>query len=63
LLWQARLWELLARPDIAQKFQVIVATHSAFALGIAHANYIDFEPGVRAESESILRARLGAPAL
>lgn len=57
LVWQARLWELLAQPTIAESFQVIVATHSSFALGITHAHYIDFEQGFRQECESALRRR------
>lgn len=57
LVWQARLWTLLSRPDLASKFQIIVATHSAFALGIDHANYIEVVPGFREEAESALRAR------
>jgi predicted ATPase len=57
LVWQARLWELLARESVANNFQVIVASHSAYALGIKHANYIDFEDGFRAEAEAGLRAR------
>lgn len=63
LRWQARLWQRLAQPELADRFQLIVATHSPFALNIPHANYIEFEPGTRAEVESILHARFGsAPA-
>lgn len=36
------LWDLLARQD---RFQIIVATHSPFALGLPGATYIDMEPG------------------
>lgn len=57
LVWQARLWRLLAKPELAEKFQIIVATHSAFALGIKHANYIEVAPGFVEEVESALRAR------
>jgi predicted ATPase len=57
LAWQARLWELIAKPSVAERYQVIVASHSAFALGIAHANYIDFEGAERASAEAALRAR------
>lgn len=57
--WQARLWSILARPEVAQRYQVIVASHSAFALGIPHAHYLDLVPGFRSEAEQALRARFG----
>lgn len=57
LAWQAKLWALLANPAVAERCQVIVASHSAFALGIAHANYIETEPGIRETAEQALRAR------
>lgn len=60
LVWQARLWKWLANPEIAQKMQVIVASHSAFALGIEHAHYIDMVPGYRQEAEDVLRQRFQA---
>lgn len=60
LVWQARLWELLSLPHVAARRQVIVATHSAFALNIPHAHYIEFEPGFRAEAEAALKTRFGA---
>lgn len=59
IAWQARLWSLLADEKLAQRFQIIVATHSAFALGIRHAHYIDVAPGFRQEAEAALRARFG----
>lgn len=37
-----------------QKFQVIVATHSPFALGLPGANYIEIEEGYLKESEATL---------
>jgi predicted ATPase len=57
LLWQARLWDFLSQPDLAERFQIIVASHSAFALGIKHANYIETQVGFRSETEDSLRAR------
>lgn len=60
LVWQARLWNKLADPALARDFQIIVATHSAFALGIAHANYIDVAPGFREEAEKVLRQRFAS---
>lgn len=59
--WQARLWEMLAQPVVAKRFQIIVASHSVFAMGIPHANYIDFVPGFRQDVENILRSRFAAP--
>jgi predicted ATPase len=60
LAWQAKLWTLLANPEVAQRCQVIVASHSAFALGITHANYIETKPGIRDTAEQALRVRFGA---
>jgi predicted ATPase len=57
LAWQARLWELIAKPEVAARYQVIVASHSAFALGIEHAHYIDFQDGMRESAEAALRQR------
>jgi predicted ATPase len=59
LLWQSRLWSLLSRAEICEKFQIIVATHSVFSLGIEHANYIDLKDGFREEIEVGLRAKFG----
>ncbi len=60
--WQARLWTLLANPEMAKKYQIIVASHSAFSLGIAHANYIDLVPDIRLQAEAMLRERFGGKA-
>lgn len=55
LQWQARLWKLLGSPDVASRFQVIVATHSVFALNLPQAHYIDMEPGYRESVEQLLK--------
>ena len=48
---QAKLWlALTAQP----RFQLIVATHCPFALGIPSAHYIDVEPGYRETCEETL---------
>ena len=53
--WQDRLWSgIFQRVDPA-KFQVIIATHSPFALAIPGANYIEMEPGYLNQSEKSLR--------
>lgn len=57
LVWQSRMWQLLADEAVAANFQILVATHSPYALGIKHANYIEFEPGYREEAEAGLRTR------
>ena len=61
ITWQSRLWTLLARRAVCEKFQIIVASHSVFALGIDHANYIDLQPGFRQEAEEALRAKFSKP--
>lgn len=61
LLAQAQLWKLLSAPSVAQQFQVIVASHSPFALGIEHANYIEFEKGYVQETLAHLQERFSRP--
>lgn len=55
LLWQSRLWELLADPAVSESFQIIVASHSPFALNVPHANYIEFEPDYCADATALLQ--------
>lgn len=43
---QKQLWAAL--PRLAKKVQVIVATHSSFALDVAGATYVELTPGYRA---------------
>lgn len=57
LVWQARLWKLLALKAEAENFQVIVATHSPFALKIPTANYVDLDALYRVEAELLLTAK------
>lgn len=53
--WQARVWlNVLSKVDPA-RHQVIVATHSPFALGMPNANYIEMEPGSIDHALSLLR--------
>jgi energy-coupling factor transporter ATP-binding protein EcfA2 len=49
---QARLWSLFNDADYFKNLQVVVATHSPFAFGIAHANYIELERGYLDECQS-----------
>ena len=44
LPWQAGLWKNVFSKVDPEKFQVIVATHSPFALEIPGANYIEMQP-------------------
>lgn len=55
LKWQASLWERLASDAVLSKYQVIVASHSPFALGRQNANYIDMVAGYREEAEGLLK--------
>lgn len=51
LPWQAGIWgNVFAKVD-PERFQVIVATHSPFALGIPGAHYIEMTPGYLRESQ------------
>jgi energy-coupling factor transporter ATP-binding protein EcfA2 len=43
--WQVGLWHNVFSKVDSSRFQVIVATHSPFAIGIPGANYIEMEPG------------------
>lgn len=54
LPWQARLWSGIFANLDPNEFQVIVATHSPFALGIPGANYIEMSPGYVQECEIAL---------
>lgn len=55
LPWQAGLWRnILGHPKTAEHFQLIVATHSPFALGLDHAHYINLQAGYREECEQAL---------
>lgn len=42
--WQAQLWSNLTDERVTSRLQVIVATHSPFALGHAMGNYIEMQP-------------------
>lgn len=54
LVQQAMAWDTIA----AQKrFQIVVATHSVFALGIPEATYIDVVPGYLDRCRAVLKRR------
>lgn len=42
-------------------YQLIIATHSIFALNIPHAHYIDLHPGYRSHVSTSLRKHFGHP--
>lgn len=51
LPWQAGIWaNVFAKVD-PERFQVIVATHSPFSLGIPGAHYIEMSPGYLRQSQ------------
>lgn len=56
LKWQRMLWAILADQKVLDSFQVIVASHSPFVLGLPHAHYIDLVPGYREEMQQMLTA-------
>ena len=59
LPWQAGLWgNILSQVDPSQ-FQLIVATHSPFALGIPGANYIEMKQGYVQDAKAALAALAG----
>lgn len=51
LPWQAGLWSNVFAKVDPERFQVIVATHSPFALRIPGANYIEMSPDYLLESQ------------
>lgn len=51
LQWQAGLWNNVFSKVDPAKFQLIVATHSPFALRIPGAHYIEMDPGYMTQSE------------
>lgn len=51
---QAQLWEALTRPQVRQRFQLIVVTHCPLALGLPDARYIETEPGYIAKTQALL---------
>lgn len=53
--WQDRLWRGVFERVDSSKFQVIIATHSPFALSIPGANYIEMEPGYIEQSTNALK--------
>lgn len=56
LPWQAGLWSNVFSKVDPTKFQVIVATHSPFALGIPGANYIEMSPGYLRQATACVAA-------
>lgn len=58
LPWQAGLWKNVFSKVDPEKFQVIVATHSPFALEIPNAHYIEMTPGYAHECFVTLLAEM-----
>lgn len=64
LAWQEGLWRNVFGKVAPERFQVIVATHSPFALRVPGAHYVEMSPDYLAESETAVRrmlARISAP--
>jgi predicted ATPase len=60
LFWQEAVWNLLAKVPARNDLQVVVASHSIFALGIEGANYIEFEDGYLADSQQALARKFAS---
>jgi predicted ATPase len=60
MFWQSKIWSLLGKPEVLERFQVIVASHSVFGLGIPDANYVEFEPGYVARATEVLTEKAEA---
>lgn len=58
LPWQAALWQNIFAKVDPTRFQVIVSTHSPFALNIPGAKYIELTPDYLRQSENAVRALL-----
>lgn len=58
LPWQAGLWSNIFAKVDPEQFQVIVVTHSPFALDIPGAHYIEMTPGYRADCLTAARTLL-----
>lgn len=56
--WQAGMWRNIFGKVDPEQFQVIVATHSPFALRIPGAHYIEMHPGYASECFVTLMAEL-----
>jgi len=60
LMNQILLWErILKNPEVADKFQIIIVSHSIQCIGIEHANYIEMQPGYYDACQKIVRGELG----
>ena len=60
MVWQSNLWKVLSKPEILEKFQVIVASHSVFSLGIPGANYVECVPGYVESATAVLTRKAEA---
>lgn len=63
LPWQAGFWHNVMRSAQAKNFQIIVATHSPFALNVPDAHYIETQPGYLEECRTTLTMEFGLPLL
>lgn len=63
LPWQAGFWNNVMRSAQAKNFQIIVATHSPFALNVPDAHYIETQPGYLDECRTAMTMAFGLPLL
>lgn len=58
--WQHKLWSHFHKAAKDNKLQLIIATHSVFALGIPEANYIEVEQGSIVNATAAFLAKANA---
>jgi hypothetical protein len=63
LEWQARLWQTFEARAQQGTHQIIVVSHSPFALGIHGAHYVLTDPKATLEAERLLVEKFGMAAL
>lgn len=56
---QKKIWDILKHPKVCDKLQLIVATHSVFALNAQNANIVEMSPGYAEESKRALKSVFG----
>lgn len=60
LVWQAGFWNQVMASKEASEYQIIVATHSPFAMDIPHANYIETVPGYLQTCRDLMKTEFAA---
>lgn len=60
LVLQKRLWTIFQHEKVTEKFQIVVATHSVFALNVKNAHFIEMSSGYINESKEALKSAFNA---